>query len=134
MLLGNLQDGHPQITERELTSANDGNVAKDLMQNHDVFSSTLRSYLTKLQVVRHFWERNNIKGAIDATRKLPDHSVQADLISILMENRDSHLRHASHTRTLITTIGPLDRGGLKTHSQCIVPIQITQPSPTGIQA
>ncbi|CAL5388078.1 unnamed protein product [Camellia sinensis] len=78
-------NGHLQITERELTSANDGNVAEDLMQNHDVFLSTLRSHLTKLQVVRHFWERNNIKGAIDATRKLPDHSVQADLISILVE-------------------------------------------------
>ncbi|XP_028096354.1 katanin p80 WD40 repeat-containing subunit B1-like isoform X3 [Camellia sinensis] len=81
-------NGHPQITERELTSANDGNVAEDLMQNHDVFLSTLRSRLTKLQVVRHFWERNNIKGAIDATRKLPDHSVQADLISILMEKME----------------------------------------------
>ncbi|CAL5328037.1 unnamed protein product [Camellia sinensis] len=28
-------NGHPQITERELTSANDGNVAEDLMQNHE---------------------------------------------------------------------------------------------------
>lgn len=28
-----------------------------------------------LQVVRHFWERNDIKGAINALRKLPDHSV-----------------------------------------------------------
>ncbi|KAI8002506.1 hypothetical protein LOK49_LG08G00629 [Camellia lanceoleosa] len=41
-------NGHPQITERELTSANDGNVVEDLMQNHDVFLSTLRSHLTKL--------------------------------------------------------------------------------------
>ncbi|CAL5386988.1 unnamed protein product [Camellia sinensis] len=31
MLLGNLQNGHPQITERELTSTNDGKVAEDLM-------------------------------------------------------------------------------------------------------
>ncbi|KAI8012877.1 Armadillo repeat-containing protein LFR [Camellia lanceoleosa] len=72
-------NGHPQITERELTSANDGNVAEDLMQNHDVFLSTLRSHLTKLQVVCHFLERNNIKVP---TRKMPDHSVQADLISV----------------------------------------------------
>lgn len=28
-----------------------------------------------LQVVRHFWERNDIKGGINALRKLPDHSV-----------------------------------------------------------
>lgn len=26
-------------------------------------------------MVRHFWERNDIKGAISAIRKLPDHSV-----------------------------------------------------------
>ncbi|GMP71954.1 hypothetical protein CsSME_00030175 [Camellia sinensis var. sinensis] len=98
-------NGHPQITERELTSANDGNVAEDLMQNHDVFLSTLWSHLTKLQVVRHFWEQNNIKGAIDATRKLPDHSVGIfwRISSVLLvqvdqysheENGDSHLRFA----------------------------------------
>ena len=28
-----------------------------------------------MQVVRHFWQRSDIKGAIDAVRKLPDHSV-----------------------------------------------------------
>ncbi|GMP40822.1 hypothetical protein CsSME_00011127 [Camellia sinensis var. sinensis] len=45
-------------------------------------------------MVRHFWERNNIKGAIDATRKLPDHSVgtsRPDQYSH-EENGDSHLR------------------------------------------
>ncbi|KAF5954870.1 hypothetical protein HYC85_007726 [Camellia sinensis] len=96
MLLGNLQNGHPQITERELTSTNDGNV------------------------VCHFLERNNIKGAIDATRKLHDHSVGISwrISSVLLvrfrwfllivcgvgtsrpdqcshgENGDSHLRFA----------------------------------------
>ncbi|KAI8000321.1 hypothetical protein LOK49_LG09G01856 [Camellia lanceoleosa] len=74
----------PQITGRELTSSNDGDLTEDLMQNHDVFLSTLRSRLTKLQVLRHFWDRNDINGAIDAVRKLPDHSVQADVMSILM--------------------------------------------------
>ncbi|KAI7981292.1 hypothetical protein LOK49_Contig53G00003 [Camellia lanceoleosa] len=78
----------PQITGRELTSSNDGDLTEDLMQNHDVFLSTLRSRLTKLQVLRHFWDRNDINGAIDAVRKLPDHSVQADLMSILMEKME----------------------------------------------
>lgn len=31
--------------------------------------------LLNSQVVRHFWERNDIKGALNALRKLPDHSV-----------------------------------------------------------
>ncbi|CAL5345983.1 unnamed protein product [Camellia sinensis] len=74
----------PQITGRELTSSNDGDLTEDLIQNHDVYLSTLRSRLTKLQVLRHFWDRNDINGAIDAVRKLPDHSVQ-DLMSILMD-------------------------------------------------
>ncbi|XP_052201919.1 katanin p80 WD40 repeat-containing subunit B1 homolog KTN80.4-like isoform X2 [Diospyros lotus] len=79
---------HPQITGRALTSMDGGNAIEDLMQNHDVFLSTLRSRLTKLQVVQHFWERNDIKGAIDAVRKLPDHSVQAELIGLLMEKME----------------------------------------------
>ncbi|XP_031248266.1 katanin p80 WD40 repeat-containing subunit B1 homolog isoform X3 [Pistacia vera] len=79
----------PQIPGRDTTSANDGEVIENLMQTHDVFISTLRSRLTKLQVVRHFWERNDVKGAIGAMMKLPDHSVQADTISILMEKMET---------------------------------------------
>lgn len=29
----------------------------------------------EFQMVRHLWERNDIKGAITALKKLPDHSV-----------------------------------------------------------
>ncbi|XP_057499373.1 katanin p80 WD40 repeat-containing subunit B1 homolog KTN80.2-like isoform X2 [Actinidia eriantha] len=83
-----MEDRHPQIPGRELTSGNDGNLTEDLVQSHDVFLSSLRSRLTKLQVVRHFWERNDIKGAIDAMRKLPDHSVQADVIGVLIEKME----------------------------------------------
>lgn len=35
----------------------------------------LKTIFVELQVVRHFWERNDTKGAISAMRKLPDHSV-----------------------------------------------------------
>ncbi|XP_057963211.1 katanin p80 WD40 repeat-containing subunit B1 homolog KTN80.2-like isoform X2 [Malania oleifera] len=80
--------GQPQISGRDAPSSNDENVTEDLVQNHDVVLSTLRSRLTKLQVVRHFWERNDTKGAINAMRKLPDHSVQADVISVLMEKME----------------------------------------------
>ncbi|OAY26122.1 katanin p80 WD40 repeat-containing subunit B1 homolog KTN80.1 isoform X2 [Manihot esculenta] len=78
----------PQISGRDRISSKYGDMSEDLMQTHDVFLSTLKSRLTKLQVVRHFWERNDIKGAINALRKLPDHSVQADVISILMEKME----------------------------------------------
>ncbi|XP_015576201.2 katanin p80 WD40 repeat-containing subunit B1 homolog KTN80.1 isoform X1 [Ricinus communis] len=78
----------PQISGRDSNSSNYRDVSEELMQAHDVFLSTIKSRLTKLQVVRHFWERNDIKGAINALRKLPDHSVQADIISVLMEKME----------------------------------------------
>ncbi|PON70996.1 Guanine nucleotide-binding protein, beta subunit [Parasponia andersonii] len=78
----------PQISTRDFASANVRDATEDLLQTHDVFLSTLRSRLTKIQVVRHFWERKDIKGAINAMRKLPDHSVQADVISVLIEKMD----------------------------------------------
>ncbi|KAJ7968490.1 Katanin p80 WD40 repeat-containing subunit B1-like [Quillaja saponaria] len=78
----------PQISVRVSNSAKvpqifgrDSNSAREPQFS----GSTLRSRLTKLQVVRHFWYRNDIKGAISALRKLPDHSVQADVISVLVE-------------------------------------------------
>ncbi|KAK7327942.1 hypothetical protein VNO77_22035 [Canavalia gladiata] len=78
----------PQISLGNSNSANEGEVIEGLMQTHDVTLSTLRSRLTKLQVVRHFWERNDIKGAINALRKLPDQSVQADVVSVLVEKME----------------------------------------------
>uniref|UniRef100_A0A7N0TJB9 Katanin p80 WD40 repeat-containing subunit B1 homolog n=1 Tax=Kalanchoe fedtschenkoi TaxID=63787 RepID=A0A7N0TJB9_KALFE len=75
----------PQIFEREPQALSDENVDEFFMKDHNLFLSTLRARLTKLQVVRHFLERNDIKGAINALKKLPDHSVQADVVSVLAE-------------------------------------------------
>ncbi|MBA0748555.1 hypothetical protein Gogos_005365 [Gossypium gossypioides] len=84
----NVTNIESQISKDESISTNDGNLTESLMQTHDTFVSTLRSRLTKLQVVRHFWEKNDIKGSIGALRKLPDHSVQADVIGVLMEKME----------------------------------------------
>ncbi|KAL6206934.1 hypothetical protein ACLB2K_024179 [Fragaria x ananassa] len=81
------REEEPQISGRHMSSAKN-DPTEDLMQTHDAFLSTLRSRLTKLQVVRHFWERNDIKGAVTAIRKLPDHAVQADVISVLLDKLD----------------------------------------------
>ncbi|XP_015956300.1 katanin p80 WD40 repeat-containing subunit B1 homolog KTN80.1 isoform X1 [Arachis duranensis] len=84
----NILKAEPQIDERISNSGNEGELIEGLMQTHDVTLSNLRSRLTKIQVVRHFWDRNDSKGAINALRKLPDKSVQADVISVLVEKME----------------------------------------------
>ncbi|GFP98270.1 katanin p80 wd40 repeat-containing subunit b1 homolog [Phtheirospermum japonicum] len=88
------QNNDQQIVTREQSTSDENNVIENLMQGHDVLLSTFRSRLTKLQVVRHFWERNDIKGAINAVRKLPDHSVgilavQADVVGVLIDRMEA---------------------------------------------
>ncbi|KAL2343982.1 hypothetical protein Fmac_005267 [Flemingia macrophylla] len=78
----------PQVFRRDSNSANEREIIEGLMQTHDVTLSNLRSRLTKLQVVRHFWERNDSKGAIGALRKLPDQSVQADVVGVFVEKTE----------------------------------------------
>ncbi|MCL7038060.1 hypothetical protein MKW94_025636 [Papaver nudicaule] len=74
--------------EREASRRNNEEVIDGIMQNHDIFLSDLRSRLTKLQVVRHFWLRNDVKGGIDAVGKLPDHCIQADVAAVLVEKME----------------------------------------------
>ncbi|CAD5315975.1 unnamed protein product [Arabidopsis thaliana] len=78
------QKEEPQISGRE----DDGDIWEILMRTHSEVLNTLQSRLTKLQIVRHFWERSDIKGAIAALRKLSDHSVQADVINILTDKTE----------------------------------------------
>ncbi|WJX26561.1 hypothetical protein P8452_15469 [Trifolium repens] len=84
----NILKVEPLVSQRDSNSPNEMTIIEGLMETHDATLSNLRSRLTKLQVVRHFWERNDIKGAINALRKLPDQSVQADVISVLMEKME----------------------------------------------
>ncbi|XP_050204159.1 katanin p80 WD40 repeat-containing subunit B1 homolog KTN80.3-like [Mercurialis annua] len=80
----------PQVSGRDPISFNYNDIGEELLQTHDVLLVTLKSRLTKIQVVRHFWDQNDSKGAINALRKLRDHSVQADVISILTEKMEIH--------------------------------------------
>ncbi|KAL3643410.1 hypothetical protein CASFOL_014225 [Castilleja foliolosa] len=83
------QNNDQQIVTREQSTSDEINVIENLMQGHDVLLSTFRSRLMKLQVVRHFWERNDFKGAINAVRTLPDHSVQADVVGVLIDRMET---------------------------------------------
>ncbi|XP_015066173.1 katanin p80 WD40 repeat-containing subunit B1 homolog isoform X1 [Solanum pennellii] len=83
-----LPDTNQQIIARCEPVQNDDIIIEDLMQRHDVLLNSFRSRLTKLQVVRHYWERNDIRGAFEALRKLSDYSVQADVVSVLVDKME----------------------------------------------
>ncbi|GJW70204.1 katanin p80 WD40 repeat-containing subunit B1 homolog isoform X1 [Tanacetum coccineum] len=84
-----IKEDIPQTTGRCMTSKIDDDLAEDLMLDHDLSLSILRSRLTKLQVVKQFWQRNDMMGAISALQKLPDHAVHADVISVMLNNIES---------------------------------------------
>ncbi|KAL2484041.1 Transducin/WD40 repeat-like superfamily protein [Forsythia ovata] len=83
-----LEYGDLQIIKNEDPAVNDNDVIEVLIENHDVLMSTFTSRLTKLQAVRHSWDRNDVKSAINAVKNLPDHSVQADVVSVLIERME----------------------------------------------
>ncbi|KAF3332983.1 katanin p80 WD40 repeat-containing subunit B1 [Carex littledalei] len=76
------------VSEEKLTVDEDTLICNALVQSHDVFINSVKSRVTKLEVVRHFFEKNGIKGAIDAVTKLPDHAVQVDLVGALKEKKE----------------------------------------------
>ncbi|GER25417.1 katanin p80 WD40 repeat-containing subunit B1 homolog [Striga asiatica] len=82
------QNDEPKNVTMEQSDLDENAVIENLMQSHDGLLSTFRSRLMKLQVVRHFWQRNDVKGALNAVRKLPNHSVQADVISVLIDRME----------------------------------------------
>ncbi|XVE66427.1 hypothetical protein DITRI_Ditri08aG0079500 [Diplodiscus trichospermus] len=82
------QRGYPPSVEKEMPSASDEDAVADVMEQHDQFIGSMQSRLAKLQVVRRYWERNDIKGAISAMEKMADHAVFADLMSIVTQKMD----------------------------------------------
>ncbi|PWZ55453.1 Katanin p80 WD40 repeat-containing subunit B1 [Zea mays] len=59
-----------------------------LVENHQEFIHVMKSRLTKLEVVYRCWQRNDIKGSIDATWRMLDFAVTNDIANALMENRN----------------------------------------------
>ncbi|KAL5214430.1 hypothetical protein ABZP36_003582 [Zizania latifolia] len=71
------------------TIASDEDVLLVLMEQHELFVSSTRSRLTKLQIVHQMWQRNDIRGVIAAMEKMSDHAVSADMASVLMEKSET---------------------------------------------
>ncbi|CAH8313433.1 unnamed protein product [Eruca vesicaria subsp. sativa] len=108
------QKEEPQISGRE----NEDDLSETVMQTHNEVLNTLQSRLTKLQIVRHFWERSDIKGAIMALKKLSDHSVQADVISILTDKPEIL------TLDLFSLLAPVLTGLLGSRTERLVSVSL----------
>lgn len=80
--------GSQGTSESDWTVSDDNSSIEELMQQHNTFTNILQTRLTKLQVIRRFWQRNDLKGAIEATGKMGDYSVSADVISVLIERSE----------------------------------------------
>ncbi|KAJ8430775.1 hypothetical protein Cgig2_027853 [Carnegiea gigantea] len=82
------QEGHSSSTEKDETSVTDDDIIADIIGRHDEFFNSMQSRLDKLQVLRRFWDRSDVKGAIGAMEKMADHGVVADVVSFLTEKTD----------------------------------------------
>ncbi|GJN26025.1 hypothetical protein PR202_gb13922 [Eleusine coracana subsp. coracana] len=97
--------GSNQATETPMI-ASDEDVLSLLLEQHDLFLSSTRSRLTKLQVsgaldkfgllivqyyniIHQMWNRNDVRGVISAMEKMCDHAVSADVASVLMEKSET---------------------------------------------
>ncbi|KAL6505930.1 hypothetical protein OROHE_023309 [Orobanche hederae] len=79
---------YPIIEENESVSAGDEDTIADMMEMHDEFVGSMKSRLRKLQVVLNYWQRHDIKGALNAISQMGDHSVLADVMTLLAEKND----------------------------------------------
>lgn len=75
-------------TEKDMPSVTDDDIIAQVIGRHDQFLGSMQSRLGKLQAVHRFWDRNDVKGAIGAMEKMADHSVIADVVSLLTEKID----------------------------------------------
>lgn len=75
----------PTDSERDWETLNDMDIIEVVMQQHLTFMGLMKSRLTKLQVIRRFWDGTDLKGALETMGKMGDHSVLVDVVSVLIE-------------------------------------------------
>ncbi|CAH8365073.1 unnamed protein product [Eruca vesicaria subsp. sativa] len=82
------QRGNHMPVEQGNDSPSEDNIVEDIMGKHDQFVSSMQSRLAKLQVVRRYWERNDVKNTIGSMEKMADNAVTADVLSIITERNE----------------------------------------------
>ncbi|XP_010493465.1 PREDICTED: katanin p80 WD40 repeat-containing subunit B1 homolog [Camelina sativa] len=83
------QRGNHMPVEQGVDSPSEDNIVEDIMGKHDQFVSSMQSRLAKLQVVRRYWERNDVKNSIGSIEKMADNAVTADVLSIITERNET---------------------------------------------
>uniref|UniRef100_A0A453DG44 Katanin p80 subunit C-terminal domain-containing protein n=1 Tax=Aegilops tauschii subsp. strangulata TaxID=200361 RepID=A0A453DG44_AEGTS len=66
--------GSSQAAETNIVTSEE-DVLSVLIEEHDLFLSSTRSRLTKLQILHQMWQRNDIRGVFSALEKMSDHAV-----------------------------------------------------------
>nr|VDC67830.1 unnamed protein product [Brassica rapa] len=82
------QRGNHMPVEQGIESPSEDNIVEDIMGKHDQFVSSMQSRLAKLQVVRRYWERNDVKNTIGSMEKMADNAVTADVLSIIIARNE----------------------------------------------
>ncbi|XP_010421148.1 PREDICTED: katanin p80 WD40 repeat-containing subunit B1 homolog isoform X3 [Camelina sativa] len=83
------QRGNHMPVEQGVDSPSEDNIVEDIMGKHDQFVSSMQSRLAKLQVVRRYWERNDVKNSIGSIEKMADNAVTADVLGIITERNET---------------------------------------------
>ncbi|CAN6805604.1 unnamed protein product [Brassica oleracea] len=82
------QRGNHVPVDEGITSDSEEDKAAEVMGQHDQFVSSMQSRLAKLQVVRRYWERNDVKNSISSIEKMADNAVVADVLVIITERTE----------------------------------------------
>ncbi|XP_023636299.1 katanin p80 WD40 repeat-containing subunit B1 homolog isoform X1 [Capsella rubella] len=82
------QRGNHMPVEQGPDSPCEDNIIVDIMGKHDQFVSSMQSRLAKLQVVRRYWERNDVKNSVGSIEKMADNAVTADVLGIIAERNE----------------------------------------------
>ncbi|GAQ80741.1 WD repeat-containing protein [Klebsormidium nitens] len=72
----------------DAASVSDAELIESLMGQHATMSTIMQSRLTNLAVVRTFWARNDLKGAIEAMDKMADHALLVDVLGTMAHRSD----------------------------------------------
>lgn len=72
----------------DVPTVSDAELIEELMGQHATMSTIMQSRLTNLAIVRTFWAKNDLKGAIEAMEKMADHALLVDVLGTMNHRAD----------------------------------------------